>query len=225
MENITKILILTHIIFGGIALISGAISLIAKKGKKLHKKSGKVFYYSLLTSALISLIVSLMPNHQNPFLFCIGLFSSYFIIGGYRSLAFKNKDKSFFLDKIIAFLIILVGIVMMTYPILLNDKINIVLFVFGMVSILFGAIDLLLFQNSKKAKKNWLKIHLSKMISGYIATVTAFIVVNQWIPGIWAWFTPIIFGSIYLIYWLNKLNRKKTKANNKVKIIVYTFFK
>lgn len=208
IENIAQILIFTHVGFGGIALISGAISLIAKKGKLLHKKSGKVFYYTLLTSALISLIVSLMPNHQSPFLFCLGLFSLYFIIGGYRSLAFKKKDVSFWLDKIIAYSIILVGIVMIVYPILLKGKINTVLFVFGTVSMLFGIIDLLLFLNLIRVRKNWLKIHLSKMTSGYIATVTAF-VVNQWDLGIWGWFIPTIFGNIFLAYWFIKLNRKK----------------
>lgn len=208
IENIAQILILTHVGFGSIALISGAISMIAKKGNWYHKKSGKVFYYALLTSALISLIVSLMPNHQSPFFFCLGLFSLYFIIGGYRSLTFKVKNASLWLDKIIACLIILVGLVMMIYPILLDGKINIVLFYFGAVSIVFGVIDLLLFQNSNKTRKNWLNIHLTKMIGAYLVAVTAF-VVNQSILGIWGWFSPTIIGNIYLFYWLIKLNRKK----------------
>lgn len=208
IENITQILILTHVGFGSIALISGAISMIAKKGNWYHKKSGKVFYYALLISALISLMVSLMPNHQSPFFFCLGLFSLYFIIGGYRSLAFKVKNVSLWLDKIIACLIILVGLVMMIYPILLNGKINVVLFYFGAVSVVFGIIDLLLFQNSTKTRKNWLNIHLTKMIGAYLVAVTAF-VVNQSILGIWGWFLPTIIGNIYLFYWLIKLNRKK----------------
>ena len=208
IENITQILIFTHVGFGSIALISGTISIITKKGNWLHKKSGKVFYYTLLTSALISLIVSLMPNHQSPFFFCLGLFSLYFIIGGYRSLSFKTKNVSLWLDKIIACLIILVGLVMMTYPILLNGKINIVLFYFGAVSIIFGAIDLLLFKNSNKTRKNWLNIHLTKMIGAFLVSVTAF-VVNQSILGIWGWFIPTIIGNIYILYWLIKLNRKK----------------
>ncbi|CAM1343560.1 DUF2306 domain-containing protein [Tenacibaculum amylolyticum] len=213
IENITQILILTHVGFGGIALISGAISMIAKKGNWYHKKSGKVFYYALLTSALISLVVSLIPNHQSPFFFCLGLFSLYFIIGGYRSLTFKIKNASLWLDKIIACLIILVGLTMMIYPILLNGKINIVLFYFGAVSIVFGVIDLLLFQNSNKTKRNWLNIHLTKMIGAYLVAATAF-VVNQSFLGIWSWFLPTIIGNIYLFYWLIKLNRKKTADNN-----------
>lgn len=207
IANITKILIITHIIFGSIALISGTISLITKKGNKLHKKFGKVFYYTLLLSALISLLVAIMPNHKNPFLFFLGLLSLYLIIGGYRSIKFKNKNTLFLVDKIIAYLIIILGIVMVLYSISLNSKINIVLLNFGVVSILFGIIDLVLFRDLKRIRKNWLKIHLTKMIGGYMATVTAF-VVNQWNLGIWGWFTPTIIGNIYIIYWFYKLKKK-----------------
>ena len=44
LEKIVQIFIYTHAGFGGIALLTGAIALIAKKGNKLHKKSGKVFF-------------------------------------------------------------------------------------------------------------------------------------------------------------------------------------
>ena len=205
--NITKALIITHIVFGSIALISGTISLTTKKGNSLHKKAGKVFYYTLFISALISLIVAIMPDHQSPFLFCLGLFSIYFIFGGYRSLKFKKKNILLTLDKIIAYFIIILGIIMISYPIILKNKINIVLLNFGAISILFGIIDLFLFRDIKRINKNWLKIHLLKMTSGYIASVTAF-VVNQWSLGTLGWFLPAIFGNIYIVYWFIKLNKK-----------------
>lgn len=205
IEKITGILIFAHAFFGSLALISGAISLLVKKGNRIHKKAGKVFYYTMLFSAVLALIISMMPNHHNSFLFCIGLFSSYFIIGGNRSLSFNKENKSFLIDKIIAYLIILIGITMISYPIILNGEVRTVLLVFGIISIVFGTIDLFLFNNPDRTKRNWLKIHLSKMISGYVAAFTAFVVVNQFIPGIWAWFTPGIFGIVYLIFWMNKL--------------------
>lgn len=213
IEQIARILIIIHAGFGGIALIAGAISLIVKKGNRIHKKSGRIFYYSMLTSALMSLIISFMPNHKSPFLFCIGLFSAYFIIGGYRSLEFKRKDVSLKYDKVISYSILLVGIVMIAYPIIFEGKANIVLLVFGLFSLLFGAVDLIIYRNKNRTKKYWLQLHLSKMISGYVSAVTAFVVVNQFIPGIWAWFTPAIFGNLYLTFWLIKLSKNKTVAN------------
>ncbi|MEP3211430.1 MAG: DUF2306 domain-containing protein [Maribacter sp.] len=212
MDAFSKVLIIIHASFGGIALISGAISLIAKKGKQLHKKSGKIFYYALLVSVTLSLVIALLPNHKSAFLFSIGLFSNYFIIGGFRSLRYKQRSISVQLDKMMAYFIIMVGITMILYPILLQNQSNIVLLVFGIIAIIFGVIDIFLLQNVNRLRKNWLKIHLSKMISGYVAAVTAFVVVNQWLPGVWAWFVPSIFGNIYLAYWLYKL-KKKTSIN------------
>ena len=213
IEQIARILIFIHAGFGGIALISGAISLLTKKGNNLHKKSGKVFFYTMLISVLMSLIIAVIPNHKSSFLFFIGLFSLYFIIGGYRSLKFKKKDISIRFDNILAYSIIVTGIIMIIYPIILENVINTVLLVFGIIALIFGIIDFLLLKNKDKLRKNWLKIHLSKMISGYVAAMTAFVVVNQWIPGVWAWFTPGIFGTTYMIYWLKKLNKKKPVAN------------
>lgn len=207
--SITRILIYVHAAFGGMALLSGAISLIATKGNTLHKKSGKLFFFTMLASTSLSLIIAVLPYHKSPFLFCIGLFSSYFIIGGFRSLEFKKQVISLRLDKIIAYLIIVTGIAMVFCPILIEGSPDIILLVFGLTSILFGSIDVLLFRDINRLRKHWLKIHLSKMISGYVAAVTAFVVVNGWLPGVWAWFTPAIFGNIYLTYWLLKLNKKR----------------
>jgi uncharacterized membrane protein len=209
-EKITQLLIFVHIVLGGIALVSGALAIIAKKGKKLHKISGKVFFYSLLTSAITSLVVSNLPNHNNSFLFSIGIFSSYFLITGYRSLYFKKPDCNLNFDKFMAVLIILTGVTMILYPILFHSKINIVLLVFGLISLAFGIRDINLFRDKQKLKEKWLTLHIGKMLGGYIAAVSAFFVVNQILPGIWNWFVPTIVGTVYITYWINKVDKDKT---------------
>lgn len=209
IEKLAEILIYyVHAPLGGIALLTGGISLIAIKGSNVHKKSGKIFFFSMLFSALSAFIISVLPNHESPFLFSIGLFSIYFLISGLRSLNFKQKEFHLKIDKIIAYLITLTGIVMILYPIVLYSKLNIILTVFGAVGIVFGLRDLKLFKDIQRLKKNWLKLHLGKMTGGYISAVSAFFVVNQILPGIWNWFVPGIVGSGYITYWMIKLNRK-----------------
>ncbi|MFZ1702729.1 MAG: DUF2306 domain-containing protein [Saprospiraceae bacterium] len=208
LEKIIQILIYLHIGFGTIALLSGLLALSSKKGHRLHKKSGKIFYYSMLFSAFISLIIASMPAHQNPFLFAIGIFSAYFILSGYRSLRFKQKEFDTGLDKIIAYTIILTGIGMMLFPILFLGKLNIVLLVFGLISLTFGIRDVNLLRDPENLKRNWLTLHLGKMTGGYIAAVSAFFVVNEILPGIWNWFVPGIVGGFYITYWTRKLNKK-----------------
>ena len=215
IEKIAEILIYyIHAPLGGIALLTGGIALIVKKGNNVHKKSGKIFFFSMLFSAISAFIISVLPNHESPVLFSIGLFSTYFLISGLRSLRFKHKEFQLKTDKIIAYIISLTGITVILYPILLFSKLNIILTVFGVIGIVFGLRDLKLFKDIKNLKKNWLKLHLGKMTGGYIAAVSAFFVVNQILPGIWNWFVPGIIGSGYITYWMIKLNKKKPVDNN-----------
>jgi uncharacterized membrane protein len=208
-EKIITNLIYVHALFGGIALLSGFISLVAKKGKNIHKKSGKLFYYCMLLSALSAMIIAILPKHTSPFLFSIGIFSSYFIITGYRALQFRNEIQNLKNDKIISWIMIMTGVLMILYNPLINYRINIVLTTFGLIGLIFSARDLVLFQNKSKLKKVWLKLHLGKMIAGYIPATTAFIVVNNFFPSFYGWFIPGTIGGFYITYWIKKLNNKQ----------------
>jgi hypothetical protein len=43
------------------------------------------------------------------------------------------------------------------------------------------------------------------MIGGYIAAVTAFVVVNNMFPSFWGWFAPTLVGVPYILYWNRRL--------------------
>ncbi len=205
LEKLVQLFIYTHATFGGIALLTGGITLSVKKGQNVHKKSGIVFFYTMFISALMAFIISVLPNHESPFLFAIGLFSAYFLLTGYRSLKFRQPDYSLKTDKIISSLIIVTGTTMIFYPLLFQGKINSVLLIFGLVGIVFGIKDLILFKNRERLQKSWLKLHLGKMTGGYISAVSAFFVVNNILPGLWNWFVPGIVGSIFITYWMFKI--------------------
>lgn len=208
IEKIGEVLIyFIHAPLGAIALLAGGIALVVKKGNKVHKKSGKVFYFSMLLSAMAALLIAVLPNHKSPFLFSIGLFSSYFLISGLRSLTYKQKEVDLKMDKIIAYLIMITGITMVLYPLILERKLNVILTVFGTAGLMFGTRDLLLFRDIERLKNKWLDLHLGKMTGGYIAAITAFFVVNEILPGIWNWFVPAMVGSVYITFWRRKLNK------------------
>ncbi|TCI84872.1 DUF2306 domain-containing protein [Tenacibaculum sp. M341] len=209
METFIQTLIIIHASFGGIALVSGLISMIAKKGEKMHKKSGLLFYYSMMLCGISAMIIAVLPNHENPFLFAIGIFSSYFVLTGNRVLNFKNKNLNLSIDKYISITMIITGILMIFLPILVSNSINIVLVVFAIIGIVFSIRDLILYTKPKQLKKSWLKLHLGKMIGGYISASTAFIVVNNFFPSFYGWFIPSIIGSFLIAYWMKKLNNKR----------------
>jgi hypothetical protein len=212
MEKTIQILIYIHAAFGGIALLAGLISIIAKKGKKNHRKSGLMFFYSMILSGIIAMIVAVLPNHESPFLFAVGIFSLYFVLTGNRALNFKRKSPELKIDKIISIVMITTGILMISLPIILTKSINIILVVFAIVGIIFSVRDLILFKNPERLRKGWLKLHLGKMIGGYISATTAFLVLNNFFPSFYGWFIPGIVGGFIIAYWMRKLN-KKTVAN------------
>jgi len=207
MEQAVKILIYIHASLGGIALLAGTVAMSSQKGKNIHKKSGLIFFYSMVTSILISMIVAVSPNHKSPFLFAIGIFSLYFVLTGYRALKFK-KPVNLFVDKWIARIMIIIGSLMITLPVIFTQNINIVLAVFGLLGIIFSIKDLTLYKTPQHLKKIWLKLHLSKMLGGYIAATTAFVVVNSFFPSFYGWFIPGIIGSFIIAYWNKKISKK-----------------
>lgn len=206
------ILIVVHAALGGIALAAGLIALSVKKGGKIHVLAGRAFFWSMLTSALTAIVVTLFPGHSSPFLFSIGVFSSYLIGTGYRATRFKRKDVSLGLDYALSLLMLSCGLGMILLPLILSGALNIVLAIFGGIGIAFAVVDALNFRNPAALRKKWLGMHLSKMVSGYIAAVTAFIVVNQFFTSWIAWLGPSVIGTAFIIYWMRRIAPKPRQS-------------
>lgn len=100
---------------------------------------------------------------------------------------------------------------MVFYPLILQGGVDIVLLVFGVLGIVFGLRDMKLLRDQQLLQKKWLNRHLGNMTGGYIAAVTAFFVVNDIIGGLFNWFLPTVIGSVYISYWISKLNKKPKK--------------
>lgn len=203
-ENTIGFLILLHAIFGGAALLSGSGALISKKGSRIHQVFGKVFAFTISISATIAIVISLQQSHSSPFLFSIGILSLYFTLSGYRAVQYKSKITYIWFDYTLACLLIISSLYMIIYPLIIAGRLPILFAVFGVLGIIFGVRGIFLFRNKEKLKKKWLKLHIGNITGAYISSLTAFIVVNQWIPGIWGWIAPGVIGGFYITYWLRK---------------------
>lgn len=207
-EKTIQILIYFHAAMGGLGLLSGSVALFASKGNQAHRKSGLVFFFSMLLSGLTALIITVLPDHENPFLMAIGIFSLYFVLSGFRALKYKSGVQSFLFDKLIAYTMLLTAFLMVVVPLIVRSQINVVLVVFAVIGAILSFRDLRIIRHPERLKKAWLKLHLGKMIGGYIAATTAFIVVNQLIPGIYGWFVPSLLGGWLIRHWFQKLGTK-----------------
>lgn len=212
METLAKYLIYVHAASGGLALLAGIFAVFAKKGERLHKKSGKVFFFSLFISASLAVIVSLIPSNFNPFLLAIGVFSLYLLLSGYRALGYKKLPPSLTIDQTISGVMLISSILMIVLPLVNHQQLNIVLTVFGGIGLFSAIRDFRLYQNPQKLKKNWMQLHLGNMLGAFIASVTAFLVVNEFFPPLVGWLGPTVLGSLYIAYWNRKLRKGKKKA-------------
>ncbi len=203
-----QLLIYLHASLGGIALTAGFIAATSTKGSKIHKKIGTVFHHTMILSVLLSILIALIPSHFNPFLLGIGIFSLYSLISGRRCLKVIKPNYNLSIDKILAYCLLINSALMMGLPLIVKGEMNIVLMIFGMFGLLAGIRDLLAYKNFEELKRDRIKHHINKISGGYIAAITAFLVVNGLMPGYWAWFTPTVIGSIYATYynikWKNK---------------------
>ena len=207
--SLVNSVIVVHVVLGGLAFLVGGITILSKKGSPLHKQSGKIFYISMVVSVALTLLVSLLPNHMSPSLFQIGILSLYFLIGGKRSIAFKQANHQLFIDRSLAFIVISVSLGIMFYSVIMDGSFYPLRTVFGTIGITFGLLDLLLFKSPQSLKRKWLILHLSKMVGGYTAAVTAFFVAQSILSGYFDWFVPTVFGLTYVLFWMFKLKAFK----------------
>lgn len=204
--NLFNTLLVFHIAGGSIGLLTGSIVMMLKKGDKNHVRLGNIYFYSLLLSAIVSFPMSFL--HSNWFLFIVGVFTSYMLLTGKSYLDKRTSAEVKVTDWILAGTMLLFGLGFLGIGLLNLFKgvyFGIVLIVFGAISLSFVLQDWANFTGRARVKNFWLTTHLQRMIGSYIASATAFIVVNNHvIPGVIAWLLPTIVLTPLIGIWTKK---------------------
>ena len=199
------ILLVIHVLAGTIALLCSAIAVSSEKGKKFHVLSGRTYFWCMVGIFLTAIPMSII--NSNIFLFLIAIFSFYSAFAGMR-FAKNRKGIATKIDWIAVSLMILSGLGMWVLAVIyfLNDNSQyITLLVFGFIALALGCADYISHKNKAAIGKERIAKHLTNMMAGTIAVITAVLVVNVNIEPIWIWWllptaviTPIIF------YWNKK---------------------
>ena len=189
-----------HIIAGTIALFCAAMSVLSEKGKKVHVLSGRTYFWGMATIFLTAIPMSIISS--NIFLFLIAIFSFYLAFAGMR-FARNRKGVATILDWVAICLMIFSGIgmwILATIYFLNSNTQYIVLLVFGFLSITLSYADLRSYKNNSAIGKERISRHLTNMMGGTIAVITAVLVVNPPFEPEWVWWvlptvliTPVIF--------------------------------
>lgn len=208
--SLFKVLLYIHIACGATSLLLGLLILLSKKGNALHKNVGIFYFYSMLTAALISFPMSYL--HLNYFLFIIGVFTSYLLLTGKRSLKKKQISDVQNIDWALTIVMLIFGILFIvfgSYKLTHSDYFGIVFLVFGSISIFFVWQDKRNFTGKSRYKNYWLTKHIQRMVASYIATVTAFLVVNNKVLlDTIAWLLPTVLLVPLIVKWMIKYNIK-----------------
>lgn len=206
METLIQLSLMLHIGGGTLALLSAPFAIYLRKQTPKHRIAGRIYFYSMLVVTATAFFIA--GYKGNTFLFMVGVFSFYSIWDARRALAQKflhqgQKPKWYDWGVIVVTLLFNIGLVYIGTKALLAGK------GFGFVAFAFGGIGISLvlrtiqrFTKRPTDPKHWLYRHVTGMMAGYIATVTAFMAVNvTFLPSLVVWLSPTVIGTA-IITWL-----------------------
>jgi len=205
-SNVINILFGIHIFVGVIALLSAALALSTEKGKKLHVLSGKSYFWAMVLIFLTAIPMSII--NSNVFLFLVAIFSFYLAFSGMR-FARNLKGIPARIDLIAVNFMFLSGAGMWILAIIFvinNNSQFITLIVFGFLALFLGYGDFQTFKNQTATGKERIAKHLTNMMGGTIAVVTAVLVVNPPADPEWVWWIlPTVLITPVITWWNKKV--------------------
>lgn len=200
METLHTIALVLHVASGSLALFAGTVILAMRKGGILHRRFGFAFFLALVVVSFSAFVMaSIRPN---SFLFMVGVFTLYQGLSGYRAVRHRSLVPGWW-DYGVTAMGALNALAMLSSG-------QVVLLVFGGISayLVFGDTRtwFLVLRGKTVPKLLWLQRHIGHMMGGYIATVTAFLVVNfsSTPMGLAVWFAPTVIGVPLLAFWMRR---------------------
>ena len=205
------ILLPIHIVAGFCCLLTAFGAILTKKGQTWHVRSGRVFFWGMVVIFVTALPMTLL--RPNLFLFLVAIFSFYQALTGWR-LARNRTGQPSRLDWAAAGVMTAVGVGMIVFGgrmLLAGETLGLVMLAFGGLGGSFGLYDLAQFRRKPLTGKRRIAAHLSRMLGGTIATVTAFVVTNfQFSPAFVLWLAPTVVLVPLIVYW-NRVILKPAK--------------
>ncbi|HEY0612595.1 MAG TPA: hypothetical protein VGD35_23125 [Chitinophaga sp.] len=217
MEKLFSATLIFHIAGGTLSLLSGLLAIVTRKGGRLHRAGGKVFFAAMTLVFVTALIMAVIK--ELTFLLMVAFFSYHMLLRGYRALYLKRQHQGVKL-ALPDILINGVGIIFNTGLLIWGishllsggNYIHIVAVFFGLLGISMAGSDVKRLFIPPTDKKQWLYTHIGGMGGAYIAAVTAFMVVNvHFLPGLVVWTAPAVIGLGLISMAIRQYRKKEEK--------------
>jgi len=208
-----KILLIVHIIAGFTALTAAAVATMTKTldvAHRWHVYSGTVFFWGMVVIFLTAIPLALI--RPNTFLFLIAILSFYFALAGWR-YATHRRGSPRPLDWVSASVMALAAGIMIILGVFLLSRRNtngITMMILGGIGAALSLSDIRTLHHGGAQGPQRIAQHLTMMLAGTIATITAFVVTNFTVqPAFIVWLAPTVVITPIIIVWNRKIRAGK----------------
>lgn len=201
-EGIYAALLALHVAAGSLALVAGLGAMVTRKGSLWHRRWGRSYFWAMATIATTSLTMSLL--HELAFLFMVAIFSFYMCVSGYRTLYVRKPgQRASAVDYIAIVLALIAAASFIVWSVDASGALRWVARVFSGILGFFALVDGYRYLQPSRDRMAWRYAHMSRMLGAYIATTTAFAVVNlKFLPPLVIWLAPTVIGTVGITVWI-----------------------
>lgn len=208
-----KILLIVHILAGFAALTAAAVATLTKVldiAHRWHVYSGRLFFWGMVGVFLTAIPLALI--RPNTLLLLIAVLSFYFTVAGWRYATYRRGSPRL-LDWGSASVMALTAGIMILFGVFLLSSGNtngITMIVFGGIGAALSIADIRTLQQGGVKGPERIAQHVTMMLSGTIATITAFAVTNITLqPAFIVWLAPTVGITPMIVVWTRRIRAGK----------------
>jgi uncharacterized damage-inducible protein DinB len=226
-----KMMLLVHILAGGVGLLSGYVALYAAKGAKLHRRSGMLFVYAMLTMSVFGITIAAVQGIAPALNVPAGVVTFYLVITSLTTVRPPAAGQRR-LHVAAMLLGLVVGATAMTFGFQAianggsRDGIPAFpYFLFGVVALLGVAGDLRVLRSGALQGTARIARHLWRMTFAlFIAAMSFFIGQAKVIPQPFRirplLALPVLAVLVTMIYWMRRVRASERPKEKKMRIPV-----
>jgi uncharacterized membrane protein len=199
-----------HILTASLALLSGFVALYSPKGSTLHRKSGTLFVYTMVTMAILGMTLAIGRNKAPDTNVPAGLFTSYLVITSLTTVRPPRKWKRIHIGAMLVMLVVGVTDVSFGLQALAGARSSwqaIPFLLFGSIGLLAVAGDARILRTGPLTGARRLARHLWRMSFALLFATLSFVVQlpkflpkQYQIPGLLM--LPLLTVFVTMLYWL-----------------------
>ena len=212
---------LVHILAGSLALVSGYVALCAAKGAVLHRKSGMLFVYAMLTMCVFGTLIAMVRGVAPAVNIPAGALSAYLVITALTTVR-PPAAGARWLDPALMLVAMTVGLTSLTFALqavanggMRNGMPAFPFVLFGVVGLVAGVSDVRILRSGALQGASRLARHLWRMCFAlFVAALSFFIGQAKVFPKpirIYPLLAlPVLAVLVTMFYWLWRVRIRRS---------------